>query len=84
MNTNNYLYVTQYNVYVKTPFDINGHRVIAIINSGAIGNFMSFVFIQQNNIQIKKIPIRIGNNRRVVKNGKRENNAVTNVNSTTQ
>ena len=38
---------------MKTPVIINGWKTIAMINSDAIGNFMSFLFAQQSNIQIK-------------------------------
>ena len=82
MNPNSHLCVTQYNTHVKTPVNINGLKTITVINSGAIKNFMLFLFAPQNHIQKKiKKSIRIGNNQRVIKNGKRKNNPVTNINS---
>ena len=84
INPNSHLCVTQYNTHVKTPVNINGWKTIAMINSGATGNFMSFLFAQQSHMQTKKKkPIRTGDGRRVIENGKRKNNPVTNVNSAT-
>ena len=37
---NSYLSVTQYNIYMKTPVNINGWKAIVIISFGAIKNFM--------------------------------------------
>ena len=54
MNPNSHLCVTQYNTHVKTPVNINGWRTIAMINSGATGNFMSFLFAQRSHMQTKK------------------------------
>ena len=54
MNPNNCLCVTQNNIYMKTPVNINGWKTIAMINSGAIGNYISFLFAQQNHMQINK------------------------------
>ena len=54
INPNSHLCVTQYNTHVKTPVNINGWKTIAMINSGAIGNFMSFLFAQQSHMQTKK------------------------------
>ena len=52
MNFNNYLCVTKYNIYIYINTDIiSNWKTITMINFGAIGNFMSFLFAQQNHVR---------------------------------
>ena len=48
-----YLSVAEYNTHLRVPVEIDGNRTVAIINSGATGNFISSTFIRSRGLQTK-------------------------------
>ena len=51
ITSNRHLYAVQYDTYIKVPVNINSIRkTIAIIDSGATGNFISERFALDNDL----------------------------------